>query len=410
MRTLQQIITELGFLSPTLIQEKSYEMINKRQSTIFISPTGTGKTHAYLIPIIENLSEEDIIQALIIVPTNELVIQVGRMLKEMHFSDYKAFSTLEDRQRQIRSLEHKQPKIAITTPGRLYDLAVKENVLKTHLATTLILDEADMLFDLDFIEQLDQVVSNMKGQTYIYSATLPNNLLSWVNKYFKTIHKIDVTGDIELNIDHHLIYHRGEKEQRLLDLINTLNPYLCFIFVSKNEDIDPLYETLFDKGLNITKLSSKMPIRQRKAIVDEIHNLKYQYVLSSDISSRGMDFLGISHIIHYDMPYKVEFYIHRSGRTGRMNMHGNVYLFYEDKDHRKIESLKKRGIAFKEYTIKNNELILRQRKQRLLTKEELQAIRSVKKPTRVTPGYKKKNKQKVKQALNKVRYKKGKKV
>src|SRR5690554_2876540 len=111
MRTLQQIIIELGFLSPTLIQEKSYEMINKRQSTIFISPTGTGKTHAYLIPIIENLSEEDIIQALIIVPTNELVIQVGRMLKEMHFSDYKAFSTLEDRQRQIRSLEHKQPKI-----------------------------------------------------------------------------------------------------------------------------------------------------------------------------------------------------------------------------------------------------------------------------------------------------------
>ena len=408
MNNLNQKIISLGFLEPTLIQEKAYEIINKKQSAIFISPTGTGKTHAYLIPIIENLSDEAYVQALIIVPTNELVIQVGRMLKEMDFTDYKTFSTLEDRQRQIQSLHHKQPKIAITTPGRLHDLVIKENVLKTHRAETLVLDEADMLFDHDFLTQLEPVIKAIKGQTYIFSATLPDNLLSWVNKSFQTMHIIDVTDEIDLNIDHHLIYHKGEKADRLLDLLETINPYLCFIFVSKNEDIDPLYDILFDKGYNITKLSSKMPIRQRKAIVDEIHALKYQYVLSSDIASRGMDFLGISHIIHYDMPYKTEFYIHRSGRTGRMDMHGNVYLFFEDKDHRKIASLKKRGIVFKEYTIRNKELVLRERKQRQLSKAEIQAIRSVKKPTRVKPGYRQKNKQKIKQALNKVRYKKGK--
>lgn len=410
MKSLQQSIIELGFLKPTLIQEKSYEMINKRESAIFISPTGTGKTHAYLIPIVNNLTDESIVQALIVVPTNELVIQVGRMLKAMDVSDYRTFSTLEDRQRQIKSLAHKQPKIAIITPGRLHDLVVKENVLKTHLANTLVLDEADMLFDLDFMSQLDQVLSKMKGQTYIYSATLPDNLLSFVNKYFKTAQKIDLTDEVDLNIDHHLIYHRGEKQARLLDLIETINPYLCFIFVSKNEDIDPLYEVLFDQGLNIAKLSSKMPIRQRKAIVDEIHALKYQYVVSSDIASRGLDFIGISHIIHYDMPFKVEFYIHRSGRTGRMHSHGNVYIFHEEKDHRKLESLKKRGIVFKEFTIKNKTLVSKERKQKQLSDAELQAIRSVKRPTRVTPGYKKKNKQKVKQALNKVRYKKGRKA
>lgn len=409
MNKLYEKIESLGFKAPTLIQEKSYEIISKKQSAIFISPTGTGKTHAYLMPLIENLTKDNHVQVLIIVPTNELVIQVGRMLKEMDFNDYKTFSTLEDRQRQITSLTHKQPKIAISTPGRLYDLVITENVLKTHQASSLVLDEADMLFDEDFLSQLDPIIKNIKGETYIYSATLPDNLLKWVNSYFQTIHKIDVTDDIDLDIDHHLIFHRGEKENRLLDLLETINPYLCFIFVSKNDDIDPLYQLLVNKGYNIAKLSSKMPLRQRKAIVDEIHHLNYQYVLSSDIASRGMDFIGISHIIHYDMPYKTEFYIHRSGRTGRMGMHGDVYLFFEEKDHRKIESLKKRGIEFKTYTIKNNELVPRERKQRQLSPEELQAIRSVKKPTRIKPGYKKKNKQKIKQALSKVRYQRGKK-
>lgn len=407
MNNLEKQIKKLGFLNPTLIQKEAYKTINNKESAIFISPTGTGKTHAYLIPIIENLKEDNTLEALIIVPTNELVIQVGKMIKEMGFLDYKTFSTLEDISRQVKSLNHKQPKIAVITPGRLHDLVVNENALFAFQVSSLVLDEADMLFDADFMGQLEVVLSQIKGETYIFTATLKDNLLRWISKYFKMIKKIDLSKEIELDIDHHLIYHKGTKEQRLLDLMEVINPYLCFIFVSKNEDIDTLFEILFDKGYNITKLSSKMPLRKRKMIVDEIHALKYQYVLSSDIASRGMDFKGISHIINYDFPYKTEFYIHRSGRTGRMNMHGNVYLFYEDKDSRKIEQLRKNGINFKEYTIKNKELVSKERKQKGLTENEIAVIRSVKKPTKVKPNYKKKNKAKIKKALNKVRYGKG---
>ena len=190
MNNLEKQIKKLGFLNPTLIQKEAYKTINNKESAIFISPTGTGKTHAYLIPIIENLKEDNTLEALIIVPTNELVIQVGKMIKEMGFLDYKTFSTLEDISRQVKSLNHKQPKIAVITPGRLHDLVVNENALFAFQVSSLVLDEADMLFDADFMGQLEVVLSQIKGETYIFTATLKDNLLRWISKYFKMIKRL----------------------------------------------------------------------------------------------------------------------------------------------------------------------------------------------------------------------------
>lgn len=401
-------IQSIGFDKPTLVQEKTYGLFNAGLSGIILSPTGTGKTHAYLIPLVEKIDvNKDEVQAVIIVPTNELVMQVGYMLKGMNSEiTHKALTTRDDRNRTIQSLAFKQPQVIISTPGRLLDMVVKENVLKTHTASYLIIDEADMLFDYDFVSQMDPVTSKIKGLAYVFSATMPKNIVSWINKYFGKAELLDLSNSVELKIEHALIMGSSDKDVKLFKLLKLINPYLCFIFVSKNEDIDPLFDKILLEGYNAVKLTSKIPIRQRKNIIDLIKQLRYQYVVCSDIASRGLDFEGISHIINYDLPYKTEFYIHRSGRTGRMGREGIVYTFYEDKYSRKLSSIQNLGIEFEKYTIKGNELVKQETKIKTLTEQEVSAIRKIKKPARVKPNYKKKNKREVKKALTDVRTKK----
>jgi len=267
------------------------------------------------------------------------------------------------------------------------------------------LDEADMLFDYDFVSQMDPVTSKIKGSVYVFSATMPKNIVSWINKYFSTAELLDLSDSVKLNIEHVLIMGSSDAELKFFKLLKIINPYLCFIFVSKNEDIDPLFDKILLEGYNAVKLTSKIPIRQRKNIIDSIKQLRYQYVVCSDIASRGLDFEGISHIINYDLPYKTEFYIHRSGRTGRMGREGIVYTFYEDKYSRKLSSIQNLGIEFDKYTIKGNELVKQEKKIKTLTEQEVNAIRKVRKPVRVKPNYKKKNKKQVKKALTDVRTK-----
>ncbi len=406
---LLQIIESIGFQQPTKVQTESYKAFMENKQAVIMSPTGTGKTHAYLIPLMEkidlNLNE---IQAVIVVPTNELVMQVDSMFKQLNSPiTYKTISAKEDRKRTIESFKSSQPQIVIATPGRLLDLAITENVAKIYTAKYLILDEADMLFDFDFMTQLNAIVKAFKGDTYIYSATMPENLYSWIRTYFGHLTIMDLSDSEKLDIDHYLIKAGMDKDYRLLQLLDAINPYLCLIFVSKNDDIETLYQMMLEKEFNVARLSSTLPLRQRKVIIDEVKQLRYQYLIASDIMARGIDIEGISHIINYDLPYKIEFYIHRSGRTGRMGAHGEVYSFYEDKFSRKFETLRNRGVDFKFVKIRNNQIVVEEPKTRKLTAEEVQAIRKIKKPTKVKPGYKKKNKRKIKQAIQKVRYGEG---
>ncbi len=408
-KDLNEKILSLGFQRPTLIQTTAYEKIKTDQSAVFISPTGTGKTFAYLIPLVEKIElNKDEVQVLIIVPTNELVVQTYQMFKELNQQiKVKMISAKDDRLRLIKSFQSFSPQVVISTPGRLLDLAVFENVAKVYTAKYLVLDEADMLFDLDFMSQLDPVMKSLTASIYIFSATMPKNLMPFINKYFGSVEVIDLTSEITLNIDHYLVRAGLDKEYRLLSLLEAINPLVALVFVSKNDEIEPLYKLLLSKGYNVAMLSSKLPIRQRKNIIQDVKQLKYQYVVASDIAARGLDFSGITHVINYQLPYKLEFYTHRSGRTGRMDAHGEVYSFYEDKLNNKFDSLAKKGFKFKEVRIKDGELITSKKAVNPLAEEYRQAIRRIKKPTKVKPGYKKKNKKLIRKALKAIRYKKG---
>lgn len=400
-----KLMKSLQFNKPTLVQEKTFEQFEKRKSGVFLSPTGTGKTHAYLIPLVSVIKRElKEVQAVVVVPTNELVNQVGEMLKPISEGiTYKLLRASDDKRRLIRSFEHEQPQIVISTPGRLYDLVVNENALKVYTTEYLILDEADMLFDFDFMSQLDPVISSLKSFVYIFSATLSENINNWVRKYFPNVEIINLTKEVKLDIDHYILMAGMDKNFRLLSLLEAINPYLCIVFVSKNKDIDSIYNLISDKGYKVGKISSNLSLRERKDVISNAKLLKYQYIVASDLAARGLDIEGVSHIINYDFPYQTDFYIHRSGRTGRMGAHGEVYTFFEDRDSRKYQALEKRGINFKKVRVVNKQIVVHKTKHQRLTEEEIQAIRKVKKPTRVKPGYRKKNKRKIEKALKEVR-------
>ena len=151
-------------------------------------------------------------------------------------------------------------------------------------------------------------------------------------------------------------------------------------------------------GVSVANLSGDMPVRVRRQVIKEIHELKYQYLVTSDIGSRGIDF-DASHIINYDLPYHLEYFIHRSGRTGRMGRSGEVYTIEGPNDHRKVSNLSSRGIDFKEIKLTQNGIVVVESKNRELKDDEIEVIRKIKKPTKVKPNYRKKNKMKIKKAL-----------
>ncbi|MFA7055444.1 MAG: C-terminal helicase domain-containing protein, partial [Acholeplasmataceae bacterium] len=216
---------------------------------------------------------------------------------------------------------------------------------------------------------------------------------------------IDTTKAHDLDIEYALINikHKARQEM-LLETLEVINPYLCFIFVSKKENQQEIYDLLLEKNYNVMNLNASLGVKKRSKIIEDIHALKYQYVVTSDLAARGLDF-KISHVINYDLPHFLEFFKHRSGRTGRMHDSGMVITYMSVDDHRKIEKLKNQGIPFVNYQLNKEGLKKVVIKKKELSEEELQAIRKIKKPKKVTPNYKKKNKQKIKKAKQEIRRK-----
>ena len=402
---IKEKLEKLGFKSTTPIQDGVFDAIDHKKHLVGLAPTGTGKTHAYLLPILERLDINLMkTQAVILVPTNELVVQVYQMLMltDDRFN-VKAYEASRDKQKDVSWLKKAQPQIVITTPNRLKYLTVDEQALNIKDAKFLVLDEADMMFDEEFMGWIDGIIAIMDRAKYLlFSATITKPMEPFIKAYFGSYDFIDTSKSHELDIEYQLInIKHQDRLESLKKVIKHINPYVCLIFVSKKENQDLVYESLYELGLNIINFKSSLGIKRRKQIIDEIKNMKYQYVVTSDLAARGLDF-KVSHVIHFDLPHHVEFFMHRSGRTGRMNDSGVVITFLNVDDHRRIEKLRK-TIDFKEYQLTPDGLIEKVSKKRPLSEAEKQAIKSIKKPKKVKPNYKKKNKQQVSKAKKQAR-------
>jgi len=402
---VHEMLTKLGFKSLSPIQEKIIENFDKTNNIVGLAPTGTGKTHAYLLPLLERINRaSEYTQAVILLPTNELVLQVDKMLSETDDTIiYKSYYGSIDMEKEANKLKKSQPSLVITTPAKLIDMVITRNALSLKEIKYFILDEADMMFDEDFMSLIDPVLATFNVEKFLLmSATLTKSMEPFIKKYFGSYTLFDTTKDTVLNITFPLIQTNGNRLVTLARVLDVINPYLGIIFVSKNEDINQVFNYVLDRGFKAVAFSSEIGVKQRKKILEDIHDLKYQYVVSSDLLSRGIDFKA-SHIIHFDLPYKLEFFKHRSGRTGRMGDEGMVITLVDELDQRKIDKLRGQGVPFEQAQLTKDEIKIIQKKERKYDKQIANAIKKVPKPKKVAPNYKKKHEKEVRQAIQKVK-------
>ncbi|MED3562207.1 DEAD/DEAH box helicase [Bacillus xiapuensis] len=400
-------LNHLGFYQPTEIQEKMIPLVLKAESAIGQSQTGTGKTHAFILPILEKIKPEvQQVQAVITAPTRELASQIYHQILKIteHCSPDHSIMTRcyiggTDKQRTIDKLKV-QPHIVVGTPGRIKDLML-EQALFIHTADVLVVDEADMMLDMGFIEDLDQVAAKMpeRLQMLVFSATIPEKLKPFLKKYMENpkVIQIDSKQRAAVNLQHLLMPSRHRNKKQLVhDALLTFNPYLAIVFTNTKKMAEEVAGFLTEKGLKVGRVHGDLNPRERKKMMKQIQDLEFQYIVATDLAARGIDIEGVSHVINYELPTDLDFYIHRVGRTARAGNSGIALTIYDLSDEDALIRLEKMGIQFKYVDIKNDEFVeledRNRRKTRVKQEDEADKIAKslIKKPQKVKPGYKKK--------------------
>ncbi len=400
-------LNEVGFNQPTEIQDRMIPLVVKGESAIGQSQTGTGKTLAYVLPILEKINpEKREVQAVITAPTRELATQIYHQILKIteHCEPEQAIVTRcyvggTDKQRTIEKLKV-QPHIVVGTPGRIYDL-VHEQALFVHTGRFLVVDEADMMLDMGFIEDLDRVAARMPEnlQMLVFSATIPEKLKPFLKKYMEnpvTI-QVDAKRKTVESLKHYLMpsRHRNKKEI-VYDALLAYNPYLAIVFTNTKKMAEELAGFLYEKGLKVGRVHGDLNPRERKKMMKQIQDLEYQYIVATDLASRGIDIEGVSHVINYELPTDLDFYIHRVGRTARAGNTGIALTIYDLSDEDALNRLEKMGIQFKNVDLRNKEFVelddRNRRKTRVKQENEVDKLAKslVRKPNKVKPGYKKK--------------------
>ncbi|MEO4052326.1 DEAD/DEAH box helicase [Solibacillus sp. CAU 1738] len=398
---LQDAIAKLGFIEPTPIQKEMIPLVLKGKSAIGQAHTGTGKTHSFLLPIVQRIEEnKQEVQAVITSPTRELAQQIFDALNQLIEGteiQTKLFIGGTDKQRSIDKLKN-QPHIVVGTPGRIKDL-VKENALLVHTANILVVDEADLAFDMGFIEEIDGFASHMpeKLEMFVFSATIPEKLQPFLKKYMDSpvhIHMNDKRPVAE-NIDFVLVPVRSKsRNTRLLDVIKGINPFLAVIFCNTRKTAEQVAGFLAENGVRAGQIHGDLSPRERKQMMKQIRDLEFQYIVATDLAARGIDIQGISHVINYEIPDDLEFFIHRVGRTARAGNKGTAITLFQPEDEDALARIEKMGIPFVQKDVKDGEWTelkdRHQRKNRVKQENEIDAKAKsmVRKPKKVKPGYK----------------------
>ncbi len=415
-------LRKIEFHETTEIQSIVIPKILKKENVICKSNTGTGKTHSFIIPMLENLNEEqNCVQALIISPTRELCEQIYKEVnKIIMFNkdiDCRMFIGGTDREQEIKRLEKSQPQIVIGTIGKINDLAVNNNYLKIHTAQIVVIDEADMVFEDEEIEYIDKVFSKLDEEIQIalFSATISKEIIKFINHYLKKCEVIDITNKKELiksEINHAFIPTKNQdKNKLLLNLLKAFTPYLCLIFANTKEKVNDLASFLADNGVSVAKLTGDLQPRERKQVLKRIKDGVFKYVVCSDIASRGLDITGVSHVINFELPKDIDFFIHRVGRTARYHLDGIAISFYDYEDDDYIFNLRKKGLTctymvLKDGVLRETSKRNRPPKAKKVVKIEEELHLKTPMPKKVKPGYKKKRNEEIKKKLRKMKKKK----
>lgn len=340
------ILSKNGIKTPTPIQAESIPYIKDGKDVIAEAQTGTGKTLAFLLPIFENICiKENYIQALIVTPTRELAIQIteeAMKLKEGKDINILAAYGGKDIGSQLNKLKG-SIHMVIATPGRLLDHLARKTINLSKLKT-LVLDEADQMLFMGFKNDVENIIkeTSKKRQTLCFSATMDSQVKKMAYRYM--VDPVVVTSKKEQvtleNIKQFVVETTDRRKQdALCKVLDEDNPFMAIIFCRTKVRADKLETDLHQRGYDCIKIHSDIPQNKRERLMKSFKNGDIQYLIATDVASRGLDISGVSHIYNYDIPEHVETYIHRIGRTGRAGEYGYTCMFIDPKDSRKLKEI-----------------------------------------------------------------------
>ncbi|MCL4442234.1 MAG: DEAD/DEAH box helicase [Firmicutes bacterium] len=336
-------LIEMGFEEPTPIQQLAVPQVLAGHDIIGQAQTGTGKTAAFSIPLIERLDFRiKEIQAVIVTPTRELAIQVAEEISKIgRFSRIKVLPIYggQSIERQIRSLRY-GVQVVVGTPGRLLD-HLRRQTLKMDQVRMVVLDEADEMLDMGFIEDIEEILRHTPAerQTLLFSATMPGEIIRLAHQYMKdpkyvTVSKTNLTvPQIEQVYYEAPEKHKLEALCRLLDITDITQG---IVFCRTKRGVDELVAGLQARGYTAAALHGDLSQQQRNNVMRQFRSGEVELLVATDVAARGLDIEGVSHVINYDIPQDPEFYVHRIGRTGRAGRSGVAITIISPREYRQL--------------------------------------------------------------------------
>lgn len=413
-KELIKVLNKLGYINLTPIQEATITKVLKGKSLVCKSETGSGKTHSFLIPALNNIERDlNAIQVVVVSPTTILANQTYEFARqicdEIDGLSVKVFTSDKDKSKNLNELTYgkEMPKVVIGTPGRLVDLLINNNADITKI-NLVVLDEADMLLDDSYVNDIVTLIDKINPkQRLIFTATMKNHLISDTYKFIHAEEIIDIDKKVKVNrnVSHHFvdIKHKDIIDQ-IINFLDIKNPYFTLIFASEKTKVEKIYKELNNRGVSCTILNGNMESRENKINLRRIKQGEFNLVICSDMVSRGLDLDDVSTVISLDLPKDLDYYFHRAGRTGRNNKKGDSYVFYNDDDLANIKKLIATKIDFDYYILRKD--ILKKvdnvegkvkKTNEELEKEIRKEVHKVK-TNKVKPGYKKKIKKAIERA------------
>jgi ATP-dependent RNA helicase DeaD len=337
----------MGYQDLTPIQEKTFFPVLNGRDLLARAETGSGKTAACGIPLVQMIDPSlNAVQALILVPTRELALQyveeidnISRFTDVVPFAIFGGFS-MEIQQAKLRDKVH----ILVATPGRLIDFLLHTKSINLSYVRTLVLDEADEMLKMGFVEDIDWIMSCLihEHQTLFFAATMPEEIDRLVRAYLKEPVRFELNNEqvAPESLIHHFQYTgRSDRLNAVIEYLNREKISQAIIFCNSRYRGERLMRELGKKFRSIEYIHGGLEQSRRTSIFERFRRNEITFIVATDIASRGLDFSHVSHVINYDFPCGSESYTHRTGRTGRMGRPGIAMTFVTDKELRVLKSL-----------------------------------------------------------------------
>ena len=354
--SILESLYKMGYKTPTRIQYETIPFIKQGRDVIGQSETGSGKTAAFGVPMVERVERGKGIQALVLAPTRELAIQIAREIRK--FSESKQLFVQNiyggvAMGPQVRGL--KRSDIVVGTPGRIMD-HMRRGTLDTSRIRIFVLDEADKMINMGFIEDIEFVARSLPKdrQTLMFSATMPYELMSIRERFTRDAKKIKTASKVREDVlrQYYCDIDRANKFSLLLHLIRQEKAEQGIVFCNRRTDVDSVSKNLRHNGIVAESLHGKMTQAKRENVMKAFHKGRFKFLVATDVAGRGLDIRNVSHIFNYSVPSDAEDYANRIGRTARAGDTGKAISLISRDDHQSFMRI----IRLYDYDIKKMEI------------------------------------------------------